>query len=347
MESTSVSDKLMSSEDLSDILTKDPNAKFLIVPVTKSADVPVTKSTETFVPILSEKDSILALIEQFKDLPINKKILEKNISEHITLESIFKLWNLSICTNSQILKKACINFFYKNHSVLNTDKIIEQITPSVILSISKSNDTNLEEHEIFTLVHKWIELRKPLDSTVKELISYIRLPLMSPTFLAKTVEPSGLFCERDLYEAYKHHAYPEPRVELKFQNRVNQIEIFIGPCTSTFNDYRKIVNADIKSDMFRKHLIKCAKKNGDRFKYIGNPVDKTYSIGLMTDSNIITIGTTGIICITKIENNEWVTLESNDLQGIYDEKCVLDIGSSSTKDHRYSSFFVKKNITFD
>ena len=240
------------------------------------------------------------------------------------------------------LEQACIQFFYQNYEVLQTDKIIEQINPSVILSLTKNNISEMEEHDIFTLVSKWIVLTNPCDNAKKEILSHIRLPIMSANFLADHVEKSGLFSERELLEAYKYQACLSPSTELKFQKRTSQFEIFIGQNTSTFNDYRKIVNADIKSKNFRKHLIECAKKNGDRFRFIGPHVRD--NAGLMTDNNLIIISNS-IICVAEV-TNDWARLMGCDLQSIYNKSEIMDVKTDTVTGTRYS-FFVNKGVTFD
>lgn len=94
-----------------------------------------------------------------------------------------------------------------------------QLSLDQMLILLASNDLNVtsEEH-IFHAVINWINhdiLNRK--STIAQLLSFVKLPLLSPSFLADNVEPcvgDDLTCHKLIMEAYRWHLLPERRLQM-------------------------------------------------------------------------------------------------------------------------------------
>jgi hypothetical protein len=323
----------LSQKDILDLIMKNPNLKIkLELPetVVEAAQTSVTESTE--------KNNLTTLLNLLSKLSNAEKIVEDVLIKAISVNNIFELWDV----NLENINLKCLDFFCKNFSQLNSDECVKKLNYKQIELFCKNENTEIKEDDIFSLVKKWIDLVAPSDDSFKkELLSHIRLPLISAKFLTEHIRLSGLFSLEELVEAYSHQSSPTFHTELKFQTR-GLAEIFVGQNTAIFSDYRKILNEDVKTKSFRKSLINSLKKNNDKLKCIGSPVEDFK--GIMTDKNFISMGLQNLR-VESVVNDEWAII--NQLQNIYDKTDSLNTNEAANILQTRYSFFVKSHVVFN
>ncbi|XP_044757483.1 kelch-like protein 5 [Coccinella septempunctata] len=93
-----------------------------------------------------------------------------------------------------------------------------QLSLDHMLILLSSDDLNVpsEEH-IFHAIINWINHEPERKTDIAQLLAFVKLPLLSPSFLADNIEPyvgDDLMCHKLIMEAYRWHLLPERRLQM-------------------------------------------------------------------------------------------------------------------------------------
>ena len=219
------------------------------------------------------------MISHFASIGDSKSLLEtlyRDSEKLINLDTLAPYWNYIMTLNEPKMCQAFLKFFCKNiEAIKKTDTVIQALNADVMIFMSANDETNLEEIEIFHIVHKWIKLVKPTEEITQATINNIRFPLIDAKKLVQDVQPSGLISDKAYIEAINHNVVPcKDANEKKFQQRKQQsttdIDFYLCNHNYVNPDYRTITDDDM-TPKFISCLKNYISKNG------GIPALSTFS----------------------------------------------------------------------
>ena len=209
--------------------------------------------------------SVLVLLT----VPFDIKMLADKISfvtkSLLDVSNLAIFWNAALDLHDDEVNDICLKFFCKNvKDIQSNDSVVQQLHPLVISFITKSEDTSIEEIDLFHFVHHWHKLARPWEIVINDIINDLRLPLLNPKELVSIFAPYRFVHEKNYLEALEFAANPSSKdaTEKKYTPRLGQSLDFYfyyndKPCAG----FRIITSEDI-TPIFVSRLKKYVEKNG-------------------------------------------------------------------------------------
>lgn len=149
----------------------------------------------------------------------------------------------------ELLKSTATNFIRDNFIMVSETEEFLQMDVVRLRDLVSSDDTKVDrEEQIYEAIMKWVKHSTDRKEHFKDLVSFVRFPLISPYYLMDHVESEELVrstpeCIALLLEAKNYHMLPDRRWQLKSQRTTPRVSMGIvngiiavggiqGPCSS-------------------------------------------------------------------------------------------------------------------
>lgn len=172
---------------------------------------------------LSE-DNIKSIISAANYLLISslKERCTKFLQRMLTPQNCLSIETTAVQYDCENLRDTTTAYIRENFVPISNSVEFMQLDQKRLIELVSSDDTKVDcEEQVFESIMKWVkhdmEGRK---HTFKELVSYVRFPLISPYYLMDHVETEELVratpeCISLLLEAKNYHMLPDRRWQLK------------------------------------------------------------------------------------------------------------------------------------
>ena len=216
----------------------------------------------------SELGKYQKMISHFAGLGTPNRLLEKlytGCEDLIELDTLAPYWNYVVTLNEPKMCLVFLKFFCKNiEAIKKSDSVVRALSFDVMKYMTASEETNLEEFVIFQIVHKWIQLVKPVEEITQSVVNNIRFPLIEAKKLVEDVQPSGLISDKAYIEALNHSVVPRKDAngeKFQFRKCETNFDFYLCSCGHVDPNYRMIKDED-----FTSKFVSCFKnyisKNG-------------------------------------------------------------------------------------
>ncbi|XP_066925487.1 kelch-like protein 18 [Clytia hemisphaerica] len=179
-----------------------------------------------------------------------KERCTKFLRKILTPKNCLCIENTASQYNCDLLKSTATNFIRENFTTIAETNEFLEMDAERLSDLVSSDDTKIDrEEQIYEAIMRWVK-REP-DSRrehFKELVSYVRFPLISPYYLMDHVEQDEIVrstpeCIALLLEAKNYHMLPDRRWQLKSTRTTPRTSMGIvngiiavggiqGPCSS-------------------------------------------------------------------------------------------------------------------
>jgi len=165
---------------------------------------------------------ILYLSKYYNIEPLRQKCLE--VSKRTVSESdVIILWEAAIHLGEDEIAKCCQEKVSANTKNILNSVDVSTLDVEILKKIVSYPYLSISEIELFLFVEKWTKAQEnaPSQNDIKEIISHIRLPLISQKDLYFKVKPTKLVPPESYMEALEYHVCPEEfdKSSIQFQLR--------------------------------------------------------------------------------------------------------------------------------
>ncbi|KAL0486915.1 actin-binding protein IPP [Acrasis kona] len=189
-----------------------------------------------------------------------------NICNNNVIEVLKAAAEMDLCK----LKKLCLSFI-ENHSknCFENQNFLSQLSESTLIEILQSDYLNLSESYIFERVMDWgiFQSSNDLVNTLKNVIQFVRFPLMRPDYLSQRVEPLQVVPHLLIFEAYRYYSTNDASHVRNRRSVLRGDEGHINP--NKKGVYMVQMLKEGSHAHFRWRIVEFSKLNK---KYVGSPV---------------------------------------------------------------------------